>query len=561
MALNTALNTKVAEPRFDEWLDSFFVHFFSRRPVDATFAGKNEYNGTLPDVSAQGLNEAITEIRTLLAELKDIPRDSLDRFRKIDYDLAEGFLHTQLWERTSGYFFEINPTTYTGEAAFALVSLFISDFRPVNEKTGDLESRLAGIPAFLAAARDNLTGAPPAWTERAIEECTGALNFLTKGIPILAEDEGLDVDASLVSAAADAFRTFQTYLEHDLMKRPVETVSCGAETFRNIMRWSHQSDVDPLKYADHAEEVIRRCDEELAKGAAEFGADSPEEAIAALQDTHPDRETYLDTYKILWEQSRKLNERERLVTWTDFPLEYTPIPRWARDVQPYLYFLFYRCPPRYNRPDVYRYHVIPVEPDMTPEEQERRLRSNNTFVIKTNHVLHHGGIGHHVQNWNAVRATSRIAQVAATDGPARLSMLCAGTLCEGWACYATTLAGDHGFLTPLEKYAELAGHRRMAARAVVDVRLHCGIYPLEEAARFYQERAHMPKAAAMAEAVKNSLFPGGAIMYLYGVEGIERLREELTQKRGSAFSLQAFHDEFLSYGAVPVDRIAEEMKK
>ena len=198
---------------------------------------------------------------------------------------------------------------------------------------------------------------------------------------------------------------------------------------------------------------------------------------------------------------------------------------------------------------------------MTSEEQTKRLRANNRFVIKTNHVLHHGGIGHHVQNWHAVRSESRIGQVAATDGPARLLMLCSGTLAEGWACYATELGGAHGFLTGLERYAEIASRRRMAARAVVDVRLHYGLYTLQDAARYYRDRAKMSPDAAHSEAVKNSLFPGGAIMYLYGIEAIESLRREIEREQGSAFSLRSFHDEFLSYGGIPVDRIAAEMRR
>jgi uncharacterized protein (DUF885 family) len=166
-----------------------------------------------------------------------------------------------------------------------------------------------------------------------------------------------------------------------------------------------------------------------------------------------------------------------------------------------------------------------------------------------------------VQNWNAVRSRSLVGQVAATDGPARLMMLCSGTLAEGWACYISSLAGNLGFLTELEEYAELAATRRMACRAVVDARLHCGIYTLDDAAKYYREVAKMPEGFAMSEATKNSIFPGGAIMYLYGLEGIVRLREELMEKKGDAFDLKSFHDSFLSYGGIPVDRIASEMKE
>ncbi len=82
---------------------------------------------------------------------------------------------------------------------------------------------------------------------------------------------------------------------------------------------------------------------------------------------------------------------------------------------------------------------------------------------------------------------------------------------------------------------------------------------LDEAVGYYHERAGMSEAAARAEAVKNSMFPGAALMYLTGTDAIHRLRREIERLRGDAFDLAAFHDEFLSYGSVPVALVAGEM--
>jgi uncharacterized protein (DUF885 family) len=272
----------------------------------------------------------------------------------------------------------------------------------------------------------------------------------------------------------------------------------------------------------------------------------------------------------------------RLLTWPDFPIEYVPRPAWARGSAPHLYFLFYRSPAAFNRPPVHRYLVAPLDEAATPAEQEAFLRANNDSVIKLNHVVHHGGIGHHVQNWHAYRAESRIGQVAAVDCASRIAMFAAGTMAEGWACYATDLMAETGFLTPLESYAEHQSRRRMCARAIVDVKLHSGEFSLDQAAAFYQARAAMSPAAARAEAVKNSMFPGAAMMYLFGADAIHDLRRELSARqgaarpggaatdgadttggaatRGGAFDLAAFHDRFLSYGSLPVSLIAADMR-
>ena len=546
---------------FNRWMDDFFRHLFSRRPVDATFAGLHTYNGQLSDVSKEGLEATRGEIVSLLDTLATIDPTRLDRFQRIDRDLAEGFLRMQLWERESGLMYRYNPVTYTSEAAFALISLFAADTRPMADKQADFTARLKAVPEFLGQGRLQLACAPVAWTERAVRECTGALEFLRSGITYLSETEGLRVDSSDLASAVDAFEQFSRFLSEDLLGKSDAPYQAGEAAFRNILGWAHAIDsgFDVHAYAEHAHAIVLECTRELESRCGEFGAPSVATALAQLADTHPDVDTYLSSYGQLWEESRLLNEREQLVTWTDYPIEYIPIPTWARGAQPYLYYLFYRCPPRWNRPSTYRYQIPPMLDEWSADKRESFLRTNNTFVIKTNHVLHHGGIGHHVQNGNAVLAKSRIAQVAANDGPARLTMLCGGTMCEGWACYISSLAGSKGFLTPLESYAEISSHRRMAARAVVDIKLHCGLFTLEEAETYYRGHAMMSPGAAHGEAVKNSLFPGGAMMYLYGVEGIERLRDTVAQQQGDAFSIRRFHDEFLSYGTIPVARIAKEM--
>jgi uncharacterized protein (DUF885 family) len=151
--------------------------------------------------------------------------------------------------------------------------------------------------------------------------------------------------------------------------------------------------------------------------------------------------------------------------------------------------------------------------------------------------------------------------MAAVDCASRIAMFCGGTMAEGWACYATDLASEAGALSPVEQFAEAVGRGRMAARAIVDIRLHRGEFTLDEAASFYEDRAGMPAAAARGEAIKNSMFPGAALIYLTGTDAIHRLRSEVASRSQGGFDLRAFHDRFLSYGSVPVSLIAKDMLK
>ena len=189
------------------------------------------------------------------------------------------------------------------------------------------------------------------------------------------------------------------------------------------------------------------------------------------------------------------------------------------------------------------------------DEQARRLRAANDAVITLNHVIHHAGLGHHVQNWFAYRAASRIGRIAAVDCASRIAMLCGGTMAEGWACYAVDLMEEIGFLSPLERCAQAHTRLRIALRAIADVALHTGDWTLEETAEAYERRGGMDRTAARVEAVKNAMFPATAMMYMLGVDGLHALRRQASAGRGSA-DLREFHDRVLACGSVPVARLA-----
>ena len=143
-------------------------------------------------------------------------------------------------------------------------------------------------------------------------------------------------------------------------------------------------------------------------------------------------------------------------------------------------------------------------------------------------------------------------RIAAIDCASRIGMFAGGTMAEGWACYATDLMDETGFLSPFESIAEQHTRVRLLARMVVDIELHTRRMTLEDAIRFYQDRVGMSADAARAEAVKNSMFPGTAMMYWLGLTAIHDLRREMSARAGASFSRHRFHDELLSLGSIPV---------
>lgn len=550
----------MAQP-FASWLDDFFASYYRFRPVNATFIGLHDFDHALPDYSPRGVDDVRADMASLLARLPEtLPSTTVAE--AIDRRLAEHYLQIQQWEFGSTHFQWGNPSVYTGEAIFGLFSLFLLPATPLDQRVEAAIARMEAIPRLLAQGQANLRAAPPAWTLRAIRECEGALRFFASGLDMLIAEEGIADPRfrTAAEAARAAFATYQHWLQHDLLAHPTDGYACGAEAFDRYLHLGHELDLDGMAVDAYAREQFAAARDALEAGAAQFGARDWQAALAGLAEIHPTIEAYYGRFQEVWDACRAAAEAHDLVTWPDFPIRFVPRPAWARDCAPYLYFLSYYTPSPYDRRPAHRYLVPPIEPSLPPAEQERQLRAINESVIKLNHVVHHGSIGHHVQNWHAPRAASRIGQMAGVDTPARIAMFCAGTMVEGWASYVVDLMGDVGFLTPLERYSQHFARLRASARAIVDVNLHHGRFSFADAVAFYRDDAGMSEDAATGEAIKNSMFPGAAMMYLIGQDTIRDLRRELAARAGTRFNLRRFHDRFLSHGAIPVSLIAHSMR-
>ena len=548
-------------PKFTQWLDDALAAYYRWHPVNATFIGVHEQDHRLPDLSEQGLADVAAEARSLIRRMETLPRETLSSTETIDRRLALGMLEIEEWEQTGDHMWRGNPSLAVGEAIFGVMSLFLRDFAPIEQRVESAIARLNVMPHMLEQARATIRSAPLVWTQRATNECDGGLALLNLGIDQLTTAKGIDNSRLRDSAdrAASALAEFRAYLRDEMRPRPSDTIGCGAEALDLLIRRGHQLDQTADQLEERAWDVLRETESRLTRMAEEHGDDDWRTSLARLAHEHPTAESYESRYGEVWEAARQAALDADLLTWPDYPIRYVPRPAWTRQAAPHLYFLFYRAPAAFDSVPVVDYLIAPLDPDASPEEQERFLRANNDSVIKLNHVVHHGGIGHHVQNWHAYRADSRIGRIAAIDCASRTAMLSGGTMAEGWACYASELMAETDLYSPLERLSLAHTRLRMAARAIVDVQLHTSRMTLDEAAAFYEDRTAMSAGAARQEAVKNSMFPGAALMYLIGTDLIWNLRRDLQREDGDSFNLRQFHDEFLSYGSIPVKLIADEM--
>ena len=129
----------------------------------------------LPEWSPLGLAGEADELRALRRELDAagrVPDESIVRFPDdVDLALADAYLEIAIAEHESRHFVHRNPSLWTGEAIFGVLSLVTRDFAPLAERLESARQRLEATPRFLGHVREVVRAAPLDWKGRAKREC------------------------------------------------------------------------------------------------------------------------------------------------------------------------------------------------------------------------------------------------------------------------------------------------------------------------------------------------------------------------------------------------------
>jgi uncharacterized protein (DUF885 family) len=124
---------------------------------------------------------------------------------------------------------------------------------------------------------------------------------------------------------------------------------------------------------------------------------------------------------------------------------------------------------------------------------------------------------------------------------------------EGWALYAEHLGDEAGiYRTAHDKLAMLRAELLRAARLVVDVGLHEKGWSRQQAIDYLVGTVGSAKETAEREAERYMAWPAQALGYKIGALKILELRGKAQAALGAGFDIRAFHDEVLKDGAMPL---------
>jgi uncharacterized protein (DUF885 family) len=172
---------------------------------------------------------------------------------------------------------------------------------------------------------------------------------------------------------------------------------------------------------------------------------------------------------------------------------------------------------------------------------------NRGTIIST--AIHEAYPGHYVQLlwWQKL------------DSKVRRLMPC-GTNVEGWAHYTEQMMLDEGYAAGDLKIrlGQLQDALLRNSRYIVGIQMHTGKMSFEQAVDFFMKEGYEPKPIAELESKRGTGDPT-YLMYTLGKLQIMKLREDYKAMKGSAYSLEGFHNAFMKQGGIPIKIVRKEM--
>ncbi len=548
-----------------------------RRPASRLVARRARGAGRRDAVVRRGSSRASIRRRRRAAAFANSPE-------LLDAELARGFLEIQRAENASLHGPRGNPALWTGEAVFSIISLMIRDFAPTAKRIESRLRRLEALPAFLDAAWHDTAStsqASPSVAPLADEPWTSTARTArcATGAP-----------RSARAAASRRWIAAWIALGADARDRSAASrgraARAGASGVRDAGCGRHPAapdDGDGVRpRAVRPAALARSSLHALARRPARRGArairrPSARELDAMARDgrrlvgrtcrpsSRPITRRLTSTLEAFTRRGRACRERAEaanVVTGPTGPFATSPSPRGPptpRRTSTICTTDRRRRSTRTRRTTT-SCRRLPAEPDAA----EQHLRVWNHSTIKLNHVVHHGAIGHHVQNWHAYHQHAIARRARSPPSTARTAS----------ACSAAARWPRGGRATRRSSWRSSGSSRRSSAcrsstRACACSRGRSSTSSCisercrsTDAVRFYVEQVGMSdrrRAGRGRQEFDVSVY-GDHVLVRHAGDSRPASRDASGVK-GRAFSLRRFHDELLGYGSIPVPLVARMMTR
>ncbi len=555
--------------KFDSYKERFVTAMWEIYPAWASSVGYHLYDDKLVISDAAAREKEIRFCTEHADSLSQFDLSQLNDANKTDYHLMRYQLKYTKWGIKVLRTYEWDPSGYNVSGMFA--EMLANDYAPINERLKNLNKKLAAVPAYYAAAKENLKNPTKEHTDLAIQQNKGGLGVLgddleqalvKSTLPVTEQNEIRKRAKSAVAAIEDYIKWLGK-LEH---KTP-RSFRLGKELYAQKFELELQSGYDA---ASIYQKALLRKDELHDKmyestrllWSKYFGEAMPADKLQAIKkmiDKLSENHVSADSFQIAIEQqipelTEFIKKKNLLYIDPSKPLVVRKEPAYMAGVAG----ASISSPGPYDKNGNTYYNVGSLE-GWEKDKAESYLQEYNKYILQILNI-HEAIPGHYTQLVYANQSPSIIKAILGNNA-----------MIEGWAVYTELMMLENGYdvdpkVRGVAASAEMwlmyyKWNLRSTCNTILDYSVHADNMSKEEAMNLLVKEAFQQQAEAEGKWKRVTLTQVQLCCYFTGFTEICNLRQEMMVKQGTAFDLKKFHEQFLSYGSAPVKYIKELMMK
>jgi uncharacterized protein (DUF885 family) len=570
------LNADGAMQTFNYVAEQFFSDvYFKFSPTNGTEAGLHQYDMQLEDYSAGAVEQEVAALHGFEKKVEAIDPSALDAPVAADREILLANIRSELLTLEVIRPLEKNADDYSSGITNSAFVIMERPYAPANTRLRALVEREKLMPQALMEARKNLKNPPKIFTEIALEQIDGDVSFFEKDVPSAffsgADNEEVANDAAAKAefaksnaAVIAALKSYADWMRKDLLPRSNGDFRLGADTFQKKLSYDEMVDIPLDRLLQIAMDDLHKNQAEFARVAKEVDpAKTPQEVLAELAKIHPAPDQLLQAFQGTFDSLIAFIREHHIIT---IPSDVKPT---LEETPP---FMRATTSASMDPPGPFETHsakayfnVTLPEKGWTPEHIAEHMAEFNVGTIVSTSV-HEAYPGHYIQFLWMPKFSSNIRK-----------LLGANTNIEGWAHYCEQMMLDQGYGAPglgataeeirqakLIRLGQIQDALLRDARFVNSIKLHTGQgepggkWTIEQAEDFFVKQGYQTQSVGLMETKRGA----GDPTYLYYTLGkleIMKLREDYKKKKGAAFTIQDFHDNFMRQGFAPIKVVRRAM--
>ena len=295
-------NTKAYPQSLDKLNDEFMTSFFDFQPSAGTRAGFHQYDTRLESYDAARVAKQVALYAKYEQRIEALDTKGWSRWALDDREMLLCFVRSRVFDLETQRGWRQNPDFYSSLLSDSTFLLMGRNFASPEVRLAALTARERQMPALLGQARTNLQNPPRIFTEIALEQLPGIIDFYRKDVPpAFSEVKDAKLQAEFAQSNAGviaALSAYETWLRSDLLPRSNGDFRLGAENLRQKLAYEEMVDVPLDRLLQVGLENLHRNQREFQRVAKLIDpSQTPQQLLAKLETEHPPAGELLEAFR------------------------------------------------------------------------------------------------------------------------------------------------------------------------------------------------------------------------------------------------------------------------